>query len=83
MSKRAHSEDRDGIVNGHRLGNSKKARAQARPLYNKVATAENAAAVDKNPPLWILLDVMQNGLKNVKKGESVVYWMRMEDLRGT
>ncbi|EJD01230.1 uncharacterized protein FOMMEDRAFT_169392 [Fomitiporia mediterranea MF3/22] len=81
MSKRAHSEDRDGIVDGHRLGNLKKARVQARPLYNKVATAENAAAVDENPPLRILLDAMQNGLENVKKGESVVYWLRMEDLR--
>ena len=50
-------------------------------MYNKIATVENAKAVDENPPLDILLNAMKNGLKNPGKGSSVVYWMRMEDMR--
>lgn len=50
-------------------------------MYNKIATAENAATVDKNPPLGILLQAVADGVEDVGKGSSVVYWMRMEDLR--
>lgn len=70
----------EGVADDHE---HKKARAQAGQLYNKVAAAENAAAVDKLPPLRILLDAVKNGPVNLKKGDSVVYWMRMEDLRRT
>lgn len=80
MGKRAHSQERGATVDGHR---AKKAHVEARPLYNKVATAENAAAVDGNPPLRMLLGAVENGVKNPKMGESAVYWMRMEDLRGS
>lgn len=50
-------------------------------MYNKIATYENAKAVDENPPLDILLNAVEHGIKKPEKGESVVYWMRMEDLR--
>ena len=47
----------------------------------KVATAKNAAAVDANPPLGKLLEAVKNQNTKVKKGNAVVYWMRMADLR--
>lgn len=47
-----------------------------------MATAEDAARVDENPPLDILMDMQKSkDKKEAAKGESVVYWMRMEDLR--
>ena len=49
---------------------------------NKIATAEAASAVDENPPLQILLKAVESRIKNVAKGDCVVYWMRMADLRG-
>ena len=63
----------------------KKLRADT-PGYNssstgKFATADNAAAVDSDPPLPKLLAGVQNAIKNPAKGDSVVYWMRMADLR--
>jgi hypothetical protein len=50
---------------------------------NKVATASAAAAVDADPPLPKLLKAVEDGVKNPTTGESVVYWMRMGDLRST
>jgi deoxyribodipyrimidine photo-lyase len=47
----------------------------------KFATAENAAAAVSDPPLSRLLADVQNAIKNPAKGDSVVYWMRMADLR--
>ncbi|EEB99062.1 hypothetical protein MPER_01320, partial [Moniliophthora perniciosa FA553] len=47
----------------------------------KVATANAAAAVDADPPLPKLLQAVKDGVKNPNKGECVVYWMRMADLR--
>ncbi|KAJ3802012.1 DNA photolyase, FAD-binding/Cryptochrome [Lentinula aff. detonsa] len=47
----------------------------------KVATARNAAAVDANPPLGKLLEEVNNQKQKAKKGDAVVYWMRMADLR--
>jgi deoxyribodipyrimidine photo-lyase len=63
---------------------NKKPRPEAIPTTfnpNKFATAENAAAVVSDPPLSKLLEGVQNELKNPAKGDSVVYWMRMSDLR--
>jgi hypothetical protein len=40
-----------------------------------------AARVDEDPPLDQLLRVMKD-TKKADKGESVIYWMRMEDMRG-
>ncbi|KAK0498590.1 DNA photolyase, FAD-binding/Cryptochrome [Armillaria luteobubalina] len=48
---------------------------------NKIATQEAAAAVDTNPPFPVLLKAVKDGLKDPVKGKSVVYWMRMGDLR--
>ena len=47
----------------------------------KVATAEDAARADADPPLNQLLRLLGEGKQVVEKGESVVYWMRMEDMR--
>ncbi|GLB33926.1 putative DNA photolyase [Lyophyllum shimeji] len=55
------------------------AHATFRP--NKVATAEAAAAVDADPPLRKLEDLLKHSVDNPAKGQSVVYWMRMGDLR--
>ncbi|KAG8834885.1 hypothetical protein FRC17_006630 [Serendipita sp. 399] len=52
-------------------------------MYNKIATLENANRVRQNPPVRIL----QAAVEEVKQqqltdaGSSVVYWMRMEDMR--
>ncbi|KAJ3931098.1 MAG: DNA photolyase, FAD-binding/Cryptochrome [Lentinula lateritia] len=47
----------------------------------KVATAQNAAAVDADQPMHKLLEAVKNQSKTVKNGDAVVYWMRMADLR--
>ncbi|KAG9086554.1 hypothetical protein FRC06_003028 [Ceratobasidium sp. 370] len=53
-------------------------------VHGKIATAENAARVDANPPLRQLQSAIsehKNDVKNPPNGDSVVYWMRMEDMR--
>ncbi len=51
----------------------------------KVAHPDAAAKVDAHPPLETLMDVQVScwGKKQVEleKGEAVIYWMRMEDMR--
>ncbi|KAL1747686.1 DNA photolyase, FAD-binding/Cryptochrome [Schizophyllum fasciatum] len=48
----------------------------------KVATRENAAAVDADLPLEQLLNAVGRGAHDVvEDGECVVYWMRMQDMR--
>lgn len=47
----------------------------------KIATKDAAAALDSDPPLSKLLAAVENGVKKPKKGASVIYWMRMNDLR--
>ncbi|TEB35633.1 photolyase [Coprinellus micaceus] len=47
----------------------------------KVATVEAANAVDANPPFKQLMKGMENVIQNPEKGNCVVYWMRMTDLR--
>jgi len=49
----------------------------------KVASAASAAAVDVDPPLHKLLQAVREGVKAPAKGDCVVYWMRMADLRST
>ncbi|ESK94386.1 deoxyribodipyrimidine photo-lyase [Moniliophthora roreri MCA 2997] len=49
--------------------------------HRKVAMTNAAAAVDSDPPLPKLLQAVKDGVKNPDKGECVVYWMRMADLR--
>lgn len=59
----------------------KKTRRDAQFLPKKIATAQGAAAVDKHPPFLTLEKTMDKNPKDQKKGESVVYWMRMQDMR--
>lgn len=59
----------------------KKTRQDVKFLPNKIATAEAAAKADANPPLLLLRDVLAHTVKP-SDGECVVYWIRMEDLRG-
>ncbi|CAL1700848.1 unnamed protein product [Somion occarium] len=62
---------------------TKKTRRDIKFLPNKVATVENATKADKNPPLFQLEHVLKicSKVQPASKGEAVVYWMRMEDLR--
>jgi len=75
MSKRAHS------VEPHTSHANKKSRPATNNHYNKIASFENAAAVDNDPPLPKLLDTMKKQSKPSKDGDAVVYWMRMQDMR--
>lgn len=47
----------------------------------KVASAKAGAAVDAKPPLTQLVEAMSKVVKNPAKGDCVVYWMRMTDMR--
>lgn len=60
---------------------TKKTREDTKFLPNRIASAEAAAKVDRDPPLHKLMDLQNSGVKNVTKGDSIVYWMRIEDLR--
>ena len=79
MVKRARS----GSPTANTNAAMKKTRRDTKFLPNKIATAENAAKVDAHPPLLKLLDAVRDHGTNadVAKGDCVVYWMRMEDLR--
>ncbi|KIY74171.1 hypothetical protein CYLTODRAFT_340648 [Cylindrobasidium torrendii FP15055 ss-10] len=72
MVKRPHSDDN--------LGASKRAR-RINFSPNKVATQEAAAQVDENPPYTMLLEAAKTFMVKPGKGDCVVYWMRMGDLR--
>ncbi|KAG2156169.1 DNA photolyase, FAD-binding/Cryptochrome [Suillus clintonianus] len=63
------------------LAMSKKGRTNSPFAPIKIATAEAAAAVQTDPPFLRLLDALRNVTQNPAKGQSVVYWMRMGDLR--
>ncbi|KAJ4478256.1 DNA photolyase, FAD-binding/Cryptochrome [Lentinula aciculospora] len=60
---------------------AKRPRAFSSFAPRKVATAKNAAAVDADPPLGKLSDAVKNQNQKVKKGDAVVYWMKIADLR--
>ena len=60
---------------------AKRARVSKNFAPIKIATAEAAAAVDADPPLAQLTRAMEGVLKKPQKGDSVVFWMRMADLR--
>ena len=54
-------------------------------VHGKIATAENAARADDDPPLGQLQNAIaqhKHDLRTVQTGECVVYWMRMQDMRG-
>lgn len=62
---------------------SKRTKQETKFLPNKIASAEVAAQVDHDQPLFKLLDEVQHHVKNPAKGDAVVYWMRMQDMRST
>ncbi|KAJ7591027.1 DNA photolyase, FAD-binding/Cryptochrome [Mycena floridula] len=67
------------------MPNNKRIRTEASGLFlpNKVATQAHAQAVDAAPPLKILLKIVKDETPKLdpKVGHSIVYWMRMGDLR--
>lgn len=81
--KRAASDDSMKPAVSTGAQSMKKTRRDVEFLPNKIATAENAAKADKNPPFVQLTQCMNSTLKTAGGGESVVYWMRMEDMRCT
>jgi hypothetical protein len=54
--------------------------ASIEELHGRVATSKVAAVVDANPPYRQLLEAQEHSVES-QAGESVVYWMRMEDMR--
>ncbi|WVQ86256.1 hypothetical protein IAT38_008424 [Cryptococcus sp. DSM 104549] len=53
-------------------------------IKGRIATVEDSSRADEDPPLNQLLaltEKLEKEGKKVEKGESVVYWMRMEDVR--
>ena len=82
MVKRARSLSTSSVAATTPHPAMKKTREDIKFLPNKIATVENAAKVDAHPPVFQLLDALHgNAKKKPTKGECVVYWMRMEDLR--
>ncbi|KAK6974962.1 Deoxyribodipyrimidine photo-lyase [Favolaschia claudopus] len=72
----------DFIRDASSASSPKRARTMATFRPNKIATAGAAAAVDSDPPLAKLLDASKHAGNGTRKSaESVVYWMRMGDLR--
>ncbi|KAJ3558371.1 hypothetical protein NM688_g965 [Phlebia brevispora] len=59
----------------------KRTRTDVKFLPNKIATAENASKADKDPPFLQLLEYVKSTVKTPSKGEAIVYWMRMQDMR--
>lgn len=85
MAKRARSASNASVnIQGKSSGHLKRARSLTTSngfAPNKIASSVAAAAVDADPPLSNLLKAVDSGLKNCSKGASIVYWMRMGDLR--
>ncbi|KIY49338.1 hypothetical protein FISHEDRAFT_65353 [Fistulina hepatica ATCC 64428] len=65
------------------IGNKRVRSHDSGHVFNprKIATREAAATVDSNPPLQVLLRAVESAIEKPERGESVVYWMRLNDLR--
>lgn len=51
-------------------------------IYDKIATFENADRARQNPPVAQLQDLLRVAKSTSPAiGSSVIYWMRMEDMR--
>ncbi|CCM03144.1 uncharacterized protein FIBRA_05266 [Fibroporia radiculosa] len=81
MLKRARSLSPPGVRSSLIMSPTKRTRTDANFLPNKIATAEAASKVDRDPPFFKLLNALKDNARSSPKGASVVYWMRMEDLR--
>ncbi|KAH7887641.1 DNA photolyase, FAD-binding/Cryptochrome [Phlebopus sp. FC_14] len=62
---------------------SKKQRMDFAFAPRRIATAEAAAAAQADPPLFKLLTLLRDVVASPQVGKSIVYWMRMGDLRIT
>ncbi|OCF35932.1 hypothetical protein I317_00453 [Kwoniella heveanensis CBS 569] len=76
-TKREHSPEGGGVAGARETKRHK----NAYEIKGKVATYEDAARTDEDPPLDQLTRLLENGQEDVPKGDCVVYWMRMEDMR--
>ncbi|KAH9943504.1 DNA photolyase, FAD-binding/Cryptochrome [Epithele typhae] len=81
MAKRTRSLSTSSPTASMRGAVAKKTRSDLKFLPNKIATVNDAAKADASPPMQQLLLALRNAPKKASKGECVVYWMRMEDLR--
>ena len=89
MSKRVLSRASSVASSHSSFENARKRRREGEANHstpgfnpNCIATAEDAALVDADPPLQKLLKAASVSLKSVRGTEAVVHWMRMADLRG-
>ena len=79
MTKRARSSD----IPEAGPPTSKKFRPRKENTYTKIATRHNAELADKNTPLSELNEILKSkSTIYSNKGEAIVYWMRIEDMRG-
>ncbi|TCD68221.1 hypothetical protein EIP91_011393 [Steccherinum ochraceum] len=78
---RAHATQSKSKLNENPPSPTKRTKNDTKFLPNKIASAEVAAKVDHDQPLFKLLDEVQHHVKNPTKGDGVVYWMRMQDMR--
>ncbi|KAG6821605.1 hypothetical protein H0H93_000114 [Arthromyces matolae] len=76
MAKHARDNDPHLDASNKRLRTTL---APFRPI--KVATAVAASAVDADLPLSKLEAALEQTVQNPAKGQSIIYWMRMGDLR--
>ena len=82
MSKRVLSRSSSSASSHSSVEHVHKKRREGEAFNpNYIATAEDAARVDGDPPLQKLLKTASEGLKTVEGTEAVVYWMRLADLR--
>ncbi|KAG8883833.1 hypothetical protein FRB99_004555, partial [Tulasnella sp. 403] len=83
MSKKTKSEDETDKVQAPQ----KKSPNSIYETPGIVATAQAAAAVDGDPPVYRLNDALKGHreaaavAEDQQPGDAVVYWMRMEDIR--
>ncbi|KAK4689672.1 deoxyribodipyrimidine photo-lyase, partial [Tremellales sp. Uapishka_1] len=76
-SKRSRSPEGGGVAGS----SDRKKFKNAYEIKGKIAREDVAAAVDADPPLAQLFRLQETKGPDVEKGESVVFWMRMEDVR--
>jgi len=79
---RLHSSNQDSNASKNQVevvSASPDVEAYVKEVPGRIATHD--AAVDADPPLTKLLNWMGE-VRQTRPGESVVYWMRNEDIRG-
>ncbi|KZV76131.1 hypothetical protein PENSPDRAFT_741498 [Peniophora sp. CONT] len=81
MAKRARTSSPASPSTERQGSPSKKPKSDAHFVHNKIALADAAANAEKDPPFKKLMEAVEHTAKSPKKGECVVYWMKMEDIR--